>query len=158
MRFQLPEEYGFTFFSDKEGTEFKVASSKDGSFVLPELPFSLLDKTEFLSQAGFKRMLIDFSKISITKGQLKNIMNSLYKKQILPEVSRFNWKDGFYNPQQIEEYKASNERAAAARMAQKNRGRAAAPRGGQLRAGKKNSGSSKGAPNHGNGKGRKGGR
>ena len=77
MRFQLPEEYGFTFFSDKEGTEFKVASSKDGSFVLPELPFSLLDKTEFLSQAGFKRMLIDFSKISITKGQLKNIMNSL---------------------------------------------------------------------------------
>lgn len=158
MRFQLPEEYGFTFFSDKEGTEFKVASSKDGSFVLPELPFSLLDKTEFLSQAGFKRMLIDFSKISITKGQLKNIMNSLYKKQILPEVSRFNWKDGFYNPQQIEEYKASNERAAAARMAQKNRGRAAAPRGGQLRAGKKNSGSPKGAPNHGNGKGRKGGR
>lgn len=158
MRFQLPEEYGFTFFSDKEGTEFKVASSKDGSFVLPELPFSLLDKTEFLSQAGFKRMLIDFSKISITKGQLKNIMNSLYKKQILPEVSRFNWKDGFYNPQQIEEYKASNERAAAARMAQKNRGTAAAPRGGQLRAGKKNFGSPKGAPNRGNGKGRKGGR
>lgn len=158
MRFQLPEEYGFTFFSDKEGTEFKVASSKDGSFVLPELPFSLLDKTEFLSQAGFKRMLIDFSKISITKGQLKNIMNSLYKKQILPEVSRFNWKDGFYNPQQIEEYKASNERAAAARMAQKNRGTAAAPRGGQLRAGKKNFGSPKGAPNRGNGRGRKGGR
>lgn len=158
MRFQLPEEYGFTFFSDKEGTEFKVASSKDGSFVLPELPFSLLDKTEFLSQAGFKRMLIDFSKISITKGQLKNIMNSLYKKQILPEVSRFNWKDGFYNPQQIEEYKASNERAAAARIAQKNRGTAAAPRGGQLRAGKKNFGSPKGAPNRGNGRGRKGGR
>ena len=29
----------------------------------------------------------------------------------LPDVSRFNWKDGFYSPQQIEEYKLQNERA-----------------------------------------------
>ena len=122
MRFRLPESYGFTFFSDKEGAEFKVASSSDGTFVMPELPFSLLDKTEFLSQAGFKRMLIDFSKVSITKNQIKSISGSLLKKQVLPEISRFNWKDGFYNPQQIEEYKASNERAAAARMQQKGRG------------------------------------
>lgn len=138
MRFSLPEEYGFTFFADKEGEEFKVASSSDGSFVLPELPFSLLDKTEFLSQAGFKRMLIDFSKVSITKGEIKSITSSLFKKQILPDVTRFNWKDGFYNPKQIEEYKASNERAAAERMAQKNRMPSSAPRGGVMKAGKKN--------------------
>ena len=138
MRFSLPEEYGFTFFADKEGEEFKVASSSDGSFVLPELPFSLLDKTEFLSQAGFKRMLIDFSKVSITKGEIKSITSSLFKKQILPDVTRFNWKDGFYNPKQIEEYKASNERAAAERMAQKNRMPSPAPRGGVMKAGKKN--------------------
>lgn len=138
MRFSLPEEYGFTFFADKEGEEFKVASSSDGSFVLPELPFSLLDKTEFLSQAGFKRMLIDFSKVSITKGEIKSITSSLFKKQILPDVTRFNWKDGFYNPKQIEEYKASNERAAAERMAQKNRMLSSAPRGGVMKAGKKN--------------------
>lgn len=137
MRFSLPEEYGFTFFADKEGEEFKVASSSDGSFVLPELPFSLLDKTEFLSQSGFKRMLIDFSKISITKGEIKSITGSLFKKQVLPDVTRFNWKDGFYNPKQIEEYKASNERAAAERMAQKGRGAGPAPRGGVMKAGKK---------------------
>ncbi len=138
MRFSLPEEYGFTFFADKEGEEFKVASSSGGSFVLPELPFSLLDKTEFLSQAGFKRMLIDFSKVSITKGEIKSITSSLFKKQILPDVTRFNWKNGFYNPKQIEEYKASNERAAAERMAQKNRMPSSAPRGGVMKAGKKN--------------------
>lgn len=137
MRFSLPDDYGFTFFSDKEGEEFKVASSSDGSFVLPELPFSLLDKTEFLSQAGFKRILIDFSKVSISKNEIKSISTSLFKKQVLPDVTRFNWKDGFYNPKQIEEYKASNERAAAERMAQKNRAYSSAPKGGVMKAGKK---------------------
>ena len=42
-------------------------------------------------------------------------MTSLIKKQPLPEVSRFNWKDGFYNPEKLEEYKAAAERAAAAK-------------------------------------------
>ncbi len=118
MRFKMPSDYGFTYFTDKEGTEFKLASSNDGSVVMPELPFSLLDKTEFLAQAGFKRILVDFSNTIVNKSSVKDISNSLFKKQVLPDVTRFNWKDGFYNPQQIEEYKASNERAAAARMAQ----------------------------------------
>lgn len=138
IRFKLPEDYGFTYFSDKEEGMFKVVSSDDGSFVMPELPFSLLDKTEFLSQAGFKKILVDFSKTKLSKGQIKNVSSSLFKKQPFPEVNRFNWKDGFYNPQQIEEYKASNERAAAARLAQKQGGsRKPKVRGGSVRAGKK---------------------
>ena len=60
-------------------------------------------------------MLIDFSKTKLTKGQIKSIMTSILKNQTLPETSRFNWKNGFYSPQKIEEYKASNERAAAMR-------------------------------------------
>ena len=139
IRFKLPEDYGFTYFSDKEDGMFKVVSSDDGSFVMPELPFSLLDKTEFLSQAGFKKILVDFSKTKLTKGQIKNVSSSLFKKQPFPEVNRFNWKDGFYNPQQIEEYKASNERAAAARLAQTRGGsRKPKARGGVVRAGRKN--------------------
>ena len=138
IRFKLPEDDGFTYFSDKEEGMFKVVSSDDGSFVMPELPFSLLDKTEFLSQAGFKKILVDFSKTKLSKGQIKNVSSSLFKKQPFPEVNRFNWKDGFYNPQQIEEYKASNERAAAARLAQKQGGsRKPKVRGGSVRAGKK---------------------
>ena len=39
------------------------------------------------------------------------------KGQPLPGISRFNWKDGFYSPKQMEEYKASAERAQAAREA-----------------------------------------
>lgn len=138
IRFKLPEDYGFTYFSDKEEGMFKVVSSDDGSFVMPELPFSLLDKTEFLSQAGFKKILVDFSKTKLSKGQIKNVSSSLFKKQPFPEVNRFNWKDGFYDPQQIEEYKASSERAAAAKKLGKSgeKGRPKS-RGGAVRAGKR---------------------
>ena len=70
------------------------------------LPFSILDKIDILSQNGFKRYLIDFSKTKISRGELKSIQASMSKKQVLPEVSRFNWKNGFYNPEQIEAYKS----------------------------------------------------
>ncbi len=113
IRFRLPDSYDFASFSDKAEERFKLVSSMDGSFVVPDIPFSLLDKSDFLAQAGFRRMLIDFSKISINKNEAKVINSAMYKKQFLPDSSRFNWKDGFYSPEKIEEYKASNERAAA---------------------------------------------
>ncbi|MFC2603442.1 MAG: U32 family peptidase, partial [Treponema sp.] len=119
IRFKLPENYGFTYMSDKENEEFKIVSSADGSFVMPEMPFSLLDKTDRLSQAGFKRILIDFSRIKISKNQVKSVTASIIKKQPLADISRFNWKDGFYSARQIEEFKAGNERAKARRLSQK---------------------------------------
>ena len=119
IRFKLPENYGFTYMSDKENEEFKIVSSANGSFVMPEMPFSLLDKTDRLSQAGFKRLLIDFSRIKISKNQVKSVTASMIKKQPLADISRFNWKDGFYSARQIEEFKAGNERAKAERLSQK---------------------------------------
>lgn len=111
MRFKLPKDYDFTYFEDKEGDVFKVNSTADGSFVMPEVPFSILDKINFISASGFKRFLIDFSKTKVSRSQIKAISTSMIKAQALPDISRFNWKDGFYSPQQIEEYKAANERA-----------------------------------------------
>ena len=108
MRFKLPQDYNFTYFQDKEEVEFKAVSSQDGSFVMPEIPFSILDKIDILSQNGFKRYLIDFSKTKISRSEIKSIQASMSKKQVLPEVSRFNWKNGFYNPEQIEAYKSLN--------------------------------------------------
>ena len=64
MRFKLPASYDFTFFSDKEGGVFKALSTEDGSFVTPEKPFSILDKSTFLKNAGFTHFLIDFSKMN----------------------------------------------------------------------------------------------
>lgn len=113
MRFKLPKDYDFTYFEDKEEKCFKVNSTIDGSFVMPEEPFSIVDKVNFISQSGFKKFLIDFSKTKVTRSQIKAITLSLQKGIPLPDISRFNWKDGFYSPQQIEEYKAANERALA---------------------------------------------
>ncbi len=120
MRFKLPENYDFTYFEDKEEKVFKVNSTDDGSFVMPEEPFSIVDKMNFISAAGFKRLLIDFSKTKVSRSQIKAISSSMIKGQPLPDVSRFNWKDGFYSPQQIEEYKAANERSRMQKEVGKN--------------------------------------
>ncbi|MGP1587747.1 MAG: peptidase U32 family protein [Treponemataceae bacterium] len=111
MRFELPESYDFEFFTDKEGGVFKALSTEDGSFVTPERPFSILDKADFIKASGFSRFLIDFSKTKVSKGTLRNLMKSFYKGEPLNDVSRFNWKDGFYSPEKMEEYRKANENA-----------------------------------------------
>lgn len=110
MRFRLPESYDFTYFADKEGMEFKVVSNIDGSLVMPELPFAIIDKVDSLQKDGFKRILIDFSHTKVTKQDIKAIGSALAKKTVISEASRFNWKDGFYNPEQMEAYAQANER------------------------------------------------
>ena len=115
MRFKLPKDYDFTFFEDKEGKIFKVNSTADGSFVMPEEPFCIADKVTYINSAGFKKILLDFSKTKVTRSQIKAIISSMTKAQPLTGISRFNWKDGFYSPQQMEEYKAANERQLLAK-------------------------------------------
>ncbi|NLM00316.1 MAG: U32 family peptidase [Treponema sp.] len=112
MRFKLPDSYDFTSFVDKEGLEFTALSTPDGSYVMPFKPFSLIDKISALKKDGFSRFLLDFSRIHIQKGELKQIMRSLYKGEVLLDTSRFNWKDGFYNPEKIEVWKSATERGS----------------------------------------------
>lgn len=114
MRFQMPSDYDFVYFEDKEEKEFKISSTTDGSFVMPEEPFSILDKVNYITAAGFKKLLIDFSKTKVSRSQIKAISLSLSKGTPLPGISRFNWKDGFYSPQQMEEYRLANEWAKTA--------------------------------------------
>ncbi|WP_294428189.1 peptidase U32 family protein [uncultured Treponema sp.] len=117
MRFRLPESYDFLYFMDKEEQVFKVNSTADGSVVMPEAPFSIVDKAETLNSNGFKRILLDFSRTRVTRQELKAVTNAMIKKQPVPETSRFNWKDGFYSPEKIEIYKAMNEKALAEKEA-----------------------------------------
>ncbi len=115
MRFKLPKEYDFTYFTDKEGVTFKVNSTPDGSFVMPEYPFSLLDKMDSLKNRGWKRQLIDFSKTKVLKSNMKDMLNLIQNHEPVQGASRFNWKDGFYDPEKMEAYQASNARAAEER-------------------------------------------
>ncbi len=105
LRFRLPERYDFTYFSDKAEMNFKVNSTDDGSFVMPEIPFSIADKTDMLEGEGFKRFLLDFSKTRLKKAEFRQVMQSYLKKIPLEGVSLFNWKEGFYSISP-EEYKS----------------------------------------------------
>ncbi len=101
MRFKLPEDYDFHWFSDKEGMSFRALSTPDGSYVMPETPFSLIDKVNSLKTLGFNHFLIDMSKTQVVKSDLKQIMRAFYKGDAIPGASRFNWKDGFFDPENI---------------------------------------------------------
>lgn len=111
MRFKLPKEYDFTYFSDKEEVAFKVNSTADGSFVMPEAPFSIVDKTSVLQSEGFKRFLLDFSKTKVGRQEVKAVQLSLAKQKPLEGVSRFNWKEGFYTISP-EDYKARYDKGS----------------------------------------------
>ncbi|MBO7121866.1 MAG: U32 family peptidase [Treponema sp.] len=113
MRFKLPKNYDFTYFSDKEEVAFKVNSTADGSFVMPEAPFSIVDKTAVLQGEGFKRFLLDFSKTKVGRQEVKAVQLSLAKQKPLEGVSRFNWKEGFYSISP-EDYKARYDKGSAA--------------------------------------------
>ncbi len=109
MRFKLPKDYDFTYFTDKEGMVFKVNSTPDGSFVMPEAPFSIVDKMNSVASKGWKRQLLDFSKTKVQRGDMKDMLALMQGKASIEGASRFNWKDGFYNPEKMEAYKAMNE-------------------------------------------------
>jgi len=111
MRFRLPADYNFNFVFDRQGGVFKTLSTDDGSFVLPENPFSIADKSAAIKKTGFTRFLVDLSKTKLKKQEYRMIMDSYRKGTMIPDVSRFNWKDGFYDPDRIEELRQMTERA-----------------------------------------------
>lgn len=114
LRFKLPESYDFTYFTDKEKMTFKVNSTADGSFVMPELPFSIVDKMTSLKNKGWTHQLLDFSKTKVSKAEIRTLINMINTHSVIPGASRFNWKDGFYNPEKIEAYQKAAERKAEA--------------------------------------------
>ena len=114
MRFKLPKDYEFTYFYDKQDIGFKVNSTIDGSFVMPELPFSIIDRVESLKNAGYNRILIDYTKTRLTKTDMKDLINLINSRGHIDGAYKFNWKDGFYDAEKIEAYKAADARKAEA--------------------------------------------
>ncbi|MCQ2613388.1 MAG: U32 family peptidase [Treponemataceae bacterium] len=120
MRFHMPDSYDFVYFKDKEEMEFKVLSAEQGSYVMPEKPFSVVDARQRLERMGVSHFLLDFSKNRIEKSDYKFILKALNKGEVIPDTSRFNWKDGFYSPEKIERYQKARERAEQTQSNRKN--------------------------------------
>jgi putative protease len=96
IRSDLSPLYKWTLFGDSQDDFFSLITEPDGSLVVPEKPFSIVDKIPFLCEAGFRRFILDFSGPVLKKRDYKTVMTAAKKGTPLPNTSRFNWKDGFY--------------------------------------------------------------
>jgi putative protease len=94
LRADLRGIYDFGGFSDSRGQRFFLENERDGSIVTPERPFSIVDKIPFLQEAGFERFIVALKRMK--KKDYKEVMQAVAKAAPLPNISRFNWKDGFY--------------------------------------------------------------
>ncbi|MFP3091270.1 U32 family peptidase [Treponema sp. TIM-1] len=100
IRANLGGVYHFSKFQDNREESFRLINTGDGSLVIPEQPFYIGDKVPFLKTAGFNRFILDFSGPPLKKKDYKDIMTAVRNALPLPNTCRFNWKDGFYTPQE----------------------------------------------------------
>lgn len=81
---------------------FSLLNGDGSSVVIPSEPFSIIDKRPFLEAASFRRFILDFSggtfkgSFPLKKKLYKEVMKAVEEGQPLQGVSRFNWKDGFF--------------------------------------------------------------
>jgi putative protease len=96
IRADLAPLYDFKRFGDNRDEQFSLIADREGSMVIPEKPFSITDKIPFLQEAGFRRFVIDLSGPPLKKNVYKDLMRAAHDGTLLPRISRFNWKNGFY--------------------------------------------------------------
>jgi putative protease len=97
IRSDLGSLYDFKTFSDNRGESFSLLCEREGSRVIPEKPFSIVDKIPFLKEAGYSHFVIDVGGPSLKKTDYRDLMRAVNNGTPLPRVSRFNWKDGFFS-------------------------------------------------------------
>ena len=103
IRTDLSAVYPFKQFSDGRGAAFSLVaggSRQDGeTLVVPEQPFSIIDKKPFLLAAGFRRFILDFSGAAspLKKTLYRELMKAVETARPLNGAVRFNWKDGFFH-------------------------------------------------------------
>ncbi len=100
MRADLSRKYDFRYFSDRDGRYYELVSGRDYSVVIPAQPFSLVDRIPHLRKQGVGRFILDFSYVNLTKALYKQVMKAADEGTVLPETGRFNWKDGFWQPEE----------------------------------------------------------
>lgn len=98
IRADLASKYSFRFFTDREGQGYELVGRRDYSTVIPQEPFSIVDRIPYLKKDGYSRFVLDFSRVAMAKSMYKQVMHAADEGVLLPETGRFNWKDGFWRP------------------------------------------------------------
>lgn len=97
IRGDLTARYDSKRFMDRDGLTYTLSGRRDYNVLVPDKPFSILDRTPFLRKEGFTKFILDLSNADSTRGLFRDIAKAADEAKILPNASRFNWKDGFYN-------------------------------------------------------------
>lgn len=98
IKADLKKLYKFKIFSDNmTGFRFSINNLKNKSSVIPESPFSIVDKISLLRKRGFSKFIVDLSFMEINKKSYKSILIDVESSNTIAGTKRFNWNDGFYN-------------------------------------------------------------
>lgn len=100
IRGALSSTYDSSRFLDRDGAAYTLHGRRDYDVVVPEQPFSIIDRTPFLRKEGVDKFVLDLSNASPAKGFFRDIGRAAAEARIMPETSRFNWKDGFYSDEE----------------------------------------------------------
>lgn len=96
IRADLSSQYESKRFVDRDGSAYTLRGRRDYSVVVPEVPFSIIDRTPFLRKEHINKFVLDVSNADPTKALYKNVAKAAQDALVLDGTSRFNWKDGFY--------------------------------------------------------------
>jgi putative protease len=100
IRADLGGKYDFRYIRDREGGDYELVTAPDGSVVIPAKPYSLVDRIPFMRRDGMNKFILDFSFMDLKKQVYKRVMAAARDAVVLQDTGRFNWKDGFWNPEE----------------------------------------------------------
>jgi len=115
IRANLASTHGFRDFVDKGNTAYQLVRDGEGSAVIPSRPMSLVDRVPLLKKEGYEKFLLDFGHIELAKPMYKQVFHAVGEGRLLPETGRFNWKSGFWSPEEKKKTDGDDEAKPAVR-------------------------------------------
>ncbi len=97
IRADLTQKHEHSHFTDRERNTFTLVGRRDSSSVIPDTPFSLIDLVPNLKKQGFSRFILDLSNADPSRGLYRDLAKAIDQYKVLPNTTRFNWKDGFWS-------------------------------------------------------------
>ncbi|MBR6062503.1 MAG: U32 family peptidase, partial [Spirochaetales bacterium] len=86
---------------DMRNNNFFVIRENQTTRVIPDVPFSLLDKQPLLTKNNIRKVIVDLCDVSLSKSDYKNLVKRLASNQNTERFTRFNWNDGFYRDEDV---------------------------------------------------------
>jgi putative protease len=100
IRADLTRKYDFRTFRDRDGSAYALVGKDGYSTVAPLTPFSIVDRVPTLKKEGVGKFILDFSQVDLQKPLYKQVVRACEEGTVLQETGRFNWKAGFWYPEE----------------------------------------------------------